>query len=242
MVLDAVVFDFGGTLVYHGKTTEDLIRLGYQSMTDYLKSRGLNVELDKVIEVSNGIYNAYSAFAEKSFVELDSRRIYPAILYQLGAAEFDDEDLISGVTRSFYAPIVDDYCLYKDARHVLEWLRKRKLKIGLVSNNQSTDFHSLLLQKHDLWNYFASIVVSSVIGIRKPHKQIFLRCLTQLKAKPENTIFVGDEPIHDVQGAKNAGMRCIWIKRKDWTGVQVQPDWTVKSLIEIEEIITTLMT
>ena len=161
-------------------------------------------------------------------------------MYQLRVAEFDDEDLISGAVKSFYAPIVDDYCLYEDANQVLEWLRKRNLKIGLVSNNHSTDFHFRLLQKHNLQNYFASIVVSSTIGIRKPHKQIFLHCLNQLKAKPENIIFVGDEPVHDVEGAKNAGMRCVWIKRKDWPEVQIQPDWTVKSLSEIEEIIATL--
>jgi len=240
MGLDAVVFDFGGTLIYHRKATEDLIRLSHQSMTIYLNSRGLNVELERVTEVSNGIYNAYAAFAEKSYIELDSHRIYPAILYQLGAAEFDDEDLISGAVKSFYAPIVRDYCIYEDAKQVLEWLRKRKLKTGLVSNNHSTDFHSQLLQKHDIENYFTSIVVSSTIGIRKPHKSIFLYCLNQLKAKPENAIFVGDEPIQDVKGAKNVGMRCIWIKRKDWPEVQVQPDWTVSSLSEVEEIIATL--
>ena len=241
MVLDAVIFDFGGTLVYHRKATEDLIRLSHQSMTNYLNSRGLSVELERVTEVSNGIYNAYAAFAEKSFIELDSHKIYLAILYQLGAAKFDDEDLISGAVKSFHAPIVDDYCLYEDAKQVLEWLRKKKLKIGLVSNNHSTDFHSRLLQKHGIENYFASTIVSSTIGIRKPHKRIFLHCLTQLRTKPENTIFVGDEPIHDVEGAKNAGMRCIWIKRKDWPEVQVQPDWTVRSLSEVKEIIATLI-
>jgi putative hydrolase of the HAD superfamily len=241
MVLDAVAFDFGGTLVYQRKSTEELVRLGHNSMTNYLKSRGFNVELDKVIEVSGGIYNAYVAFAEKSFVEMDSHRIYPAILYQLGVAEFDNEDLISGAIKSFYAPMVDDYCLYEDVRQVLEWLKKRNLKIGLVSNNHSTDFHLRLLQKYGLENHFASIVVSSMVGIRKPHRHIFLHCLSQLGVKPENAVFVGDHPVQDIQGAKNAGMQCIWMKRKDWTEVQAQPDWTAKSFSEVERIITTLL-
>jgi len=65
--------------------------------------------------------------------------------------------------------------------------------------------------------------------------------LAQLGVKPEKAVFLGDYPIHDVQGAKNAGMRCIWVKRKDWQEVPAKPDWTVDSLSEIEEIIATLM-
>lgn len=240
MVLDAVIFDFGETIVHLGKTMKELSSLCHQSMTNYLKSKGLNVSYDRVVEISDGIYNAYLRFAGKSFIELDSTQIYPVILYKLGAAEYDDEDLVSGAIEGFYSPIVDNYCLFEDAKSVLEALKKKNLKIGLVSNNHSTDYHVRLLKKHDLESYFDSIVVSSMIGIRKPHERIFQHCLTQLNVKPENAVFIGDHPILDIQGAKNAGMRCIWIKRKDWKEAPVKPDWTVGSLSEVEEIINTL--
>lgn len=236
MILRAVIFDFGGTLVYYSKDANELIRLGHQAMTGYLVGEGLDVELDDVIRVSNGIYEAYSSFAEKSLIELDARILYSGILYRLGITDYSNEDLITGMINSFFSPFVNDFHIFKDVKEVLTRLKETGLKLGLVTNNHSTDFHLRLLEKFDLKKFFDAIVVSSKLGIRKPHKGIFLHCMTKLGVSNENSIFVGDHPIHDVQGAKNTGMRCIWVKRKEYENAPAKPDWIVESIREAGEI------
>jgi len=241
MVLLAVLFDLGGTLVYHSSDTNELIRSSHRAMANYLVSKGSAVEPDDVVRVSNGIYEAYASFAERSFIELDARVIYSAILYQLGIADYCDEDLITGAINSFYSPIVEDYSVFEDVEGVLSKLRERGLELGLVTNNHSTDFHLRLLRKFELERFFDSIIVSSDLGIRKPHKSIFLHCLKMLDTTNESSIFVGDNPFHDIQGAKNAGIRCIWVKRKNYEDIPTKPDWTAESMTEAGKIIASLL-
>ena len=68
---------------------------------------------------------------------------------------------------------------------------------------------------------------------------MFLKCLDTLNIKPSEAIFIGDKPIHDISGAKNIGLQCIWMKRRDYDYVPIKPDWTVESIKQIEEILFT---
>jgi len=240
MTLRAVVFDLGGTLVHHSTDFDKLIKSAHQSMRDYLVREGMAVELDDVAKVSNEVYSTYSSFAEKSFIELDARILYSAILYKLNIADYSDQGLITGTINSFYGPIVDDYHIFNDVKDVLGELADDGLRLGLVTNNHSTDFHLRLLGKFDLEKFFDAIVVSSELGVRKPHKRAFLHCLRELGVKGVNALFVGDDPLQDIQGAKNAGMRCIWVKRKEHEDMPTEPDRTVQSIRQAEEIIAHL--
>ena len=240
MVLEAVIFDLGGTLIYHRKDRDELIRAGYQAMVNYLVCEGFDVELENVLRVSSEIYDAYESFAEKSFIELDQHLLYSAILDQLGIIDHSGE-LIKETINSFYKPLVDDFQIYPDVTEVLSDLRGKGLKIGLVTNNHSRDYHLLLLEKFNLGNFFDAIVVSSRLGIRKPNIRIFLHCLTMLGVSNENAIFVGNDPVHDVQGAKRAGIRCIWVKRREYEDVPTTPDWIIESIKQVSEIIAPLL-
>ena len=237
MTLRAVIFDLGGTLLHHSTDFDELIKSSHQSMTDYLVGEGLEVELDDVTKVSNEVYSTYSSFAEKSLIELDARILYSAILYRLGIAEYSNEGLIVGTIGSFYDLFVDDYHIFKDVKNALSRLKRQGLKLGLITNNYSTDFHLRLLGKFELERFFDAIVVSSKLGVRKPHERIFLHCLEELGVRSIDSIFVGDDPLHDIQGAKNAGMRCVWVKRKECGDIPTEPDWTVESIGQAVEII-----
>jgi len=241
MTLNAVIFDLGGTLIYHPRETDELIGLGYRAMTDYLAGEGFDVRLNDVARIASELYGAYEFFAEKSFVEVNAETLYSAILYQLGIADYSNEGLIIGTINSFYKAFVDDFQIFDDVRGVLGRLREKGLKTGLLTNNHSIDFHLRLLQKFQLEEVFDSVVVSSKVGIRKPHTGIFLHCLQTLGAGKDTSIFVGDSLSHDVMGAQNAGIKCIWVKRENCEEVPVKPDWTVESIKQAEEVILSLL-
>ena len=54
-----------------------------------------------------------------------------------------------------------------------------------------------------LTNLFSFVIADA----RKPQKTSFLKAIKQLKLKPEEILFVGDNPQMDLQGAKSVGMK-----------------------------------
>jgi len=241
MALNAVIFDLDGTLIYHPRETDELIGLGRRAMTDYLVGEGFDVRLDDVARIDYTLYEAYVPFAEKSFIEVNARTLYSAMLYQLGIPDYSNIDLIIGTVNSFYKAFVDAFQIFDDVRGVLCRLKDKGFKIGLLTNNHSTDFHLNLLKKFQLEEAFDSVVVSGKVGIRKPHIDIFLHCLHTLGTRKDSSIFVGDSLSHDVAGAQNAGIKCIWVKRENCEVVPVRPDWTVESIKKAEEVILSLL-
>ncbi|MCW4038612.1 MAG: HAD family hydrolase [Candidatus Bathyarchaeota archaeon] len=234
-----MIFDLGGTLLDYSMELKELLMLSHQSMTKYLVDKGFDVELDDVKNVSNRLYEAYTSFAETTFIEMEASTIYPAILYQLDIDDYANKDLIGGVIHAFYTPILDDYHMFKEVKEVLRILKAKRLKIGLITNNYSTDFSHRLLKKFDLENYFDSIVVSSEVSIRKPHKGIFLHSLKTLNVSHNSSIFIGDRLLEDVQGAKTAGIPCVWLNRNNMPlkPSDPHPDYEIHDLEELLGII-----
>jgi FMN phosphatase YigB (HAD superfamily) len=52
--------------------------------------------------------------------------------------------------------------------------------------------------------------VSGEVGWAKPHPAIFAAALGRMDADPARTVFVGDNPVADMAGAKAAGMWTAW--------------------------------
>ena len=47
--------------------------------------------------------------------------------------------------------------------------------------------------------------------MHKPDPEIFRRAAARLGVSCESCIYVGDHPVNDIQGAKSAGMRPVYI-------------------------------
>src|SRR4026209_1559574 len=99
---------------------------------------------------------------------------------------------------------------------LLESLRARGLKLGLVSN--AFDPGWLLhrdLEQMGIAQRLDFSVFSSEVGKRKPHPAIFERALGALGVEPENALFVGDRLYEDVRGAGELGMttvQAVWFR------------------------------
>jgi putative hydrolase of the HAD superfamily len=86
--------------------------------------------------------------------------------------------------------------------------------------------------------YFDTILISEWEGMSKPDPRLFQRALDQLHVLANESVFVGDHPINDVQAARNAGMKTIW--KKDAIYESADADFVIEELKEIPGIIETL--
>ena len=99
---------------------------------------------------------------------------------------------------------------------LLETLRARGLKVGLVSNA----FDPGWLLRRDIADMGVAdlldvAVFSSEVGKRKPHPAIFEEALGALDVAAEDTLFVGDRLYEDVRGAAELGMttvQALWFR------------------------------
>src|SRR4051812_29278632 len=84
------------------------------------------------------------------------------------------------------------------------------------------------LRRTGLVNAVDGYAVSRVEGIRKPETGLFeiaaQRCGTSLA---ESGWMVGDNLIADIEGARTADLRTIWIDRGTWPGREHQADHVV---------------
>jgi putative hydrolase of the HAD superfamily len=101
--------------------------------------------------------------------------------------------------------------LYDDALPVLDDLRARGVKIGLVSNT-ARDLDEFV-RHHGL--DVDTTLTSRVHGKTKPHETIFRAALERLGAEPGEAAMVGDSPDDDVAGARALGMRAFLIDREN---------------------------
>jgi putative hydrolase of the HAD superfamily len=127
---------------------------------------------------------------------------------------------------------------------MLESLRSRGLKLGLVSN--AFDPGWLLRRDLDQMGIAERIdfaVFSSEVGKRKPHPEIFERALTALGAAAGESLFVGDRLFEDVRGAGELGMttvQAVWF-RADENPDGAEPDYQAFTQMDVLNIADRLL-
>jgi len=126
---------------------------------------------------------------------------------------------------------------------LLEALRERGLKLGLVSN--AFDPGWLLhrdLEQMGLAERLDFAVFSSEVGKRKPHPAIFERALEALEVAPADSVFVGDRLLEDVRGAGELGMttvQALWF-RADEHPEGGEPDFQAFTQMDVLNVVERL--
>jgi putative hydrolase of the HAD superfamily len=102
-------------------------------------------------------------------------------------------------------------------REVVDELQKRGYTLGIISNLIGTREIPGWLVSEGFAPYFRSVVLSSVLGIRKPDPAIYLEAARRAGVEPGNCAYIGDNLKRDVTGTRAAGfgMLVIMISLKD---------------------------
>ena len=114
-----------------------------------------------------------------------------------------------------------------------------KYKLGLVTNFAYCPGAHQILDRFKLRPYFKVIVISGEVGLKKPSKKIYEITLSKLSTSAEKAVFVGNDYEADIKGAVNAGMKSVWLNRKNekLNPETPNPHYTIKSLTELTDIL-----
>lgn len=118
----------------------------------------------------------------------------------------------------------------------LTTLRKKKLKLGIVSNGQSV-MQNAKIDALGIRGLVDVISISETLGVKKPDRAIFDATLAPMNVAPEQALYVGDHPEFDIAAAASSGMRTAWLSngRKWPAGLMPRPNFTIDTLPEVLE-------
>lgn len=170
----------------------------------------------------------------------DRSRVFDSLLKRYGFWESGKASLLITLYRSHLPRLK----LFPDAEEILTWLNQKPVKIGILTDGyvfvQRQKIRALRLEY-----WMDEIIYTDMLGREfwKPHIRPFEILLEKLKCLPSRTVYVGDNPLKDFYGARQAGIHTIHIKRANgfYSEVNVPPgyeaDLTVYSLLDIKSYV-----
>jgi len=239
-VIDAVLFDWGDTLM-QWVWDESLLEAGHRAGLAAIGRDGLP-QSDAVAARFAEAYMPY-LWVPGAVEEIEYPGLVRELLAHFGITLSDGElERFLDAEHDAWQPARR---LGATTHALLESLRARGLKLALVSN--AFDPPPLLhrdLERMGVAERLDVAVFSSEIGKRKPHAAIFERALDAVGVEPERAVFVGDQLVADVGGARAAGMttvQALWF-RADETPNAPEPDFQAFTQMDVLNVVRRLDT
>ena len=114
---------------------------------------------------------------------------------------------------------------YSCVAPVLDELGARGIRLGVISN---WDLSARpILQDCGLLDRFEVVVISSEVGVTKPHEQIFRIALERAGIDASNCLYVGDNYYDDTVGAEAVGMKSLIVNKFETLGVDELADYRI---------------
>ncbi|MGF3522931.1 MAG: HAD family hydrolase, partial [Candidatus Bathyarchaeia archaeon] len=210
MPIKSVLFDMFDTLMLIEKE-HAFYSPALKQMHNYIVQNGINVSFsafrDAYIKARDALYEKADETMEEPHFNL---RVLNA-LQILGYANENNINLAAGATDAFSSEFMKYVRMDEDAPKVLRKLHG-KYRLGVVSNFAIPECVVRLLQQHDLYKFFDTVVISGAVNKRKPNPAIFTEALSKLEVNASETVFVGDTVDADIKGPKEVGMKTIYIE------------------------------
>ncbi len=140
-----------------------------------------------------------------------------------GCTEFAVDDAFA-----VFDEVRNDIDLFPESRPALEALSERFTLVAVTNGNAN-------LAMIGIDHLFDGHVNSAMAGAAKPARPIFDAAVEVGGASRTETVHVGDHPVYDVQGAREAGLRTVWVNRTGarWPAEYEKPDAEVHNVGEL---------
>jgi len=225
---DMVFFDAGETLVHPRPSFPQLL-------DSVCREFGVCVDPLQLSRTTRRLMARVEEEQRKGFTFTDdperSRRFWLGFYRDL-VGEFGyrggDDGLPHRLYEVFSRP--ENYTAYSDAVETLWVLSELGIPVGLISNFEP--WLHLLLERLGLAAFFRVKVVSGEVGVEKPNPRIFRLALQRAGVEAARAVHVGDSPVSDYQGAREAGMRAILLDR--WGRF---PDFEGERITDLRELL-----
>jgi putative hydrolase of the HAD superfamily len=232
--IKAILFDSGRVLTYP-RTGHWFMPPNFFKYVDKNKFSALDAKL-----VDKAFHKAAKYLDSFSFILTEEEELERFVeFYSILSSELAG----LGLSREQVIEIAKDtvlndekFVFYEDVFEYIPELVKH-YKLGVISDTwPSLD---RVFKNTGVRQYFSTFIMSSVLGVLKPHELMYTTALKELGVKPEEALFI-DDNIVNVEAARKLGMQGLVILRSNQIdGTEVWDENTIrdiKKLIELLEI------
>ena len=221
MAVDAVIFDWGGTLTpWHQLDPQE----------SWLAASG-DPELAARL----------NAAENEAWLRSRDEHTSATLDTVLEAAGVDPDDTFLANYHAWWEPhtLTDP-----DVPELFGWLRGQGIRIGILSNTiWPRSEHERIFARDEVLALIDGAVYTSEIAWTKPHPDAFRAALAAVGVSdPTRAVFVGDRVFDDIHGAQSIGMRAVLVPHSTVPGWQIghtegEPDAVVDRLADLKAVI-----
>jgi len=219
-MIKAVLFDLDNTLIDFIKMKKVCSEEAISAMID----AGLPLNKEKGLKILFDLYNEYG---------IENQKIFQEFLRKV-TGKVDKKILAKGV--SAYRKVKIGFLkTYPNVIPTLIKLKEKGLKLGIVSDAPELQGW-IRLADMEIIHFFDLVLTLSETKERKPSKKPFMLAIRKLKLKPEEILFVGEDPKRDMEGAKSVGMKTVFaLYGLDYISKpkKINADYVIKDVSEI---------
>lgn len=238
-MIKAIAFDFDHTLYDRWITYENMVDDFCQFFADFLRPDINREEVRAAIkEADINSFRKKPDQPDKEAFRLPKQHwmgIFNATLDTgIFAKEPTYEVYYYGFIEKYFPKAIE---LFPDTVPVLNWLREQGYTTGILTNGPSYYQRAKLEETH-MYELVDKVVLCGDLKWQKPHPITFESICAEMNSSPQETIYVGDNPRNDIEGARNAGMIPVWIKTVGvWPEELLPPRYSINTLEELPELL-----
>ncbi|WP_417366233.1 HAD family hydrolase [Glutamicibacter arilaitensis] len=216
-----VLFDIDDTLVdLRGAALNGSLAISGPDLAHFHPDRQTDIAAD----FADGGSQSYELYMSGELTFLGQRQVRLQRAYQKAGILSPTGERYIRWAGEYEAKVRESWKPFNDVTAFLEILKKRNIPYGAVSNNVE-EYQREKLRLSGLEG-FRCVIGSDTAGVSKPHAAPFLAGCAELNSKPGHTLYIGDNPINDYQGAIDAGLQAILLDRvslhTDFAGFSVR--------------------
>ena len=242
MSLKAVFFDMGGTIQTYWATRDLKVR-NIPFFRECLHKGGIDFDLhdEELTDViSTGISN-YHKWNRNSLIELKPIEVWSRFVLKDYQLPVEKLALIADELSFLYETKFYVREMRPEMPQVLAKLRDMGLKIGLISNTQTSTQVPANLTEYGILDYFDPIILSAEYGLRKPDPSIFYHAARTAHLPTGSCIYVGDKINRDILGAHRSGFRLAVQIRHHFDDGEIdggaEPEVVIENMLELLPVI-----
>ena len=235
-MIKAVIFDLDDTLYRERDFVDQSFRSVAAVMAEYLSEKRSmwRERKNKSIQVIPPDESPEGLF--KQMIELMEREGRGEIFNRL-CERYDVDMPVEELVR-IYRETKPVLSLYPDGEEFLGYLEKEHIRTGLITDGNAQVQHNKI-RALGLDERLDVVLASYDLGLKKPDPGVYVYCLEKLDCRPEEAVYIGDNPLKDFIGARKLGMKTVRIIRPEglhmWRTAEegYDADVTVHLLTEI---------
>jgi FMN hydrolase / 5-amino-6-(5-phospho-D-ribitylamino)uracil phosphatase len=221
----AITFDLDDTLWEIGPVIRRAEALLWQWLEENYPRIPLRWEPQALVELRRSMFDEFPDMVH------DFRFMRKTMLERIALESGYSADLVESAIGIFDAAR-NEVELYPEVLSELKWFAERFVVIAITNGN--ANLHTI-----GIADLFDDIVTSVNVGVAKPARPIFDAAVRRAGVAPQETLHVGDHAESDIQGARDAGMRTVWVNRTsaEWPDHLDAPDATVDDISGVRELL-----